>query len=286
MQHPAELKVHQYIEEVRTGKASVSEKTIDQITNDVRAALIRQFVDKRNKEFSLRMSNVGRPLCQLWFEKNKPEEATTTSSNFLMNMMIGDIVEAVFKGLLTEAGVVYSNGEKVTLKAGKHEIQGTPDLTTEGAVDDVKSASDWSYRNKFVDFNTLAANDSFGYVAQLAGYAKAMDIPAGGWWVINKAKGEFKYVPATTIDVDKEVQEIARKADALERNKLVRCFEPVAETYRGKPTGNLTLGTECSWCSYRYSCWDTLEERPSLVSRAEHPPMVAYVKIAEKKETA
>ena len=84
MQHPAELKVHQYIEEVRTGKASVSEKTIDQITNDVRAALIRQFVDKKNKEFSLRMSNVGRPLCQLWFEKNKPQEATTMSSNFLI----------------------------------------------------------------------------------------------------------------------------------------------------------------------------------------------------------
>jgi hypothetical protein len=281
MQHPAELKVHQYIEEVRTGKASVSEKTIDQITNDVRAALVRQFVDKRTKEFSLRMSNAGRPLCQLWFDKNEPEKATTMSSNFLMNMMIGDIVEAVFKGILTEAGVVYSNGEKVTLKAGNHEIQGTPDLTIDGAVDDVKSASDWSYKNKFVDYKTLAENDSFGYVAQLAGYAKAMNVKAGGWWVINKAKGEFKYVPATGIDVDAEVQEITRKADALAENKRERCFEPVAETYRGKPTGNLILGTECSWCSYRYACWDTLEERPSLVSRAEHPPMVSYVKIAK-----
>ena len=61
MNHPAELKIHQYIEEVRTGKKAVSEKTIEQITEDVRAALVRQFVDKRNKEFTLRMSNVGRP---------------------------------------------------------------------------------------------------------------------------------------------------------------------------------------------------------------------------------
>lgn len=281
MQHPAELKVHQYLEEVRTGKASVSEKTIEQITEDVRAALIRQFVDKRNKEFSLRMSNAGRPYCQLWFEKNHRDEATTMSSNFVMNMMIGDIVEAVFKGLLTEAGVIYSNGEKVTLKAGKHEINGTPDLTTEGAVDDVKSASDWSYRHKFVDFNTLAENDSFGYVAQLAGYAKAMGIKPGGWWVINKAKGEFKYVPATGIDVEKEVQQIAEKADELQANEFRRCYEAVEETYRNKPTGNLILGQECGWCSYRYPCWGTLEERPSLVSRAENPPMVSYVKIAK-----
>lgn len=284
MQHPAELKVHQYIEEVRTGKASVSEKTINQITEDVRAALIRQFVDKRNKEFSLRMSNVGRPYCQLWFEKNKPEEATTTSSNFLMNMMIGDIVEAVFKGLLTEAGVIYSNGEKVTLKAGKHDIQGTPDLTIDGAVDDVKSASDWSYRNKFVDFNTLASSDSFGYVAQLAGYARAMRVKPGGWWVINKAKGEFKYVPATGIDTDSEIQKISEKADELQANEFRRCFPPVEETYRNKPTGNLVLGQECQWCSFRYPCWGTLEERPSLVSRAENPPMVAYVQIAKNKD--
>lgn len=284
MQHPAELKVHQYIEEVRTGKASVSEKTINQITEDVRAALIRQFVDKRNKEFSLRMSNVGRPYCQLWFEKNKPEEATTTSSNFLMNMMIGDIVEAVFKGLLTEAGVIYSNGEKVTLKAGKHDIQGTPDLTIDGAVDDVKSASDWSYRNKFVDFNTLASSDSFGYVAQLAGYSRAMRVKPGGWWVINKAKGEFKYVPATGIDTDSEIQKISEKADELQANEFRRCFPPVEETYRNKPTGNLVLGQECQWCSFRYPCWGTLEERPSLVSRAENPPMVAYVQIAKNKD--
>jgi hypothetical protein len=285
MNHPAELKIHQYIEEVRTGKKAVSEKTIEQITQDVRAALVRQFVDKRNKEFTLRMSNVGRPYCQLWFEKNQPEDATTMSSNFLMNMMIGDIVEAVFKGLLTEAGVLYSNGEKVTLKAGKHEIHGTPDLTIDGAVDDVKSASDWSYRNKFIDFDTLAASDSFGYVAQLAGYSKAMDVRPGGWWVINKAKGEFKYVPATNIDADAEVQKIAAKADELQSNEFKRCYEPVEETYRSKPTGNLILGQECQWCSYRYPCWGTLQERPSLVSRAESPPMVSYVKIAKAKET-
>jgi hypothetical protein len=281
MNHPAELKLHQFVEEVRVGHKSISEDTINQIIEDIRAALTRQFVDKRNKEFSMRLSAMGRPYCQLWFEKNHPDKATAKSNNFLMNMMIGDIVEAVFKGLLTEAGIGYADGEKCTLTAGKYKIDGTPDLIMEGAVDDVKSASDWSYRNKFADYTTLAASDSFGYVAQLAGYAKALGVKAGGWWVINKATGEFKYVPATQIDVDKEVSQIADKADALSANEFKRCYEAIDETYRGKPTGNRILGRECGWCSYRYACWDTLEERPSLVSRAENPPMVSYVEIAK-----
>jgi hypothetical protein len=284
MNHPAELKLHQFVEEVRTGKKSVSESTINQIVEDVQAALTRQFVDKRNKEFSMRLSAMGRPYCQLWFEKNHPDKATAKSNSFLMNMMIGDIVEAVFKGLLTEAGIGYADGEKCTLKAGKHEINGTPDMIMDGAVDDVKSASDWSYKHKFQSYDTLAASDSFGYVAQLAGYAKALGVKAGGWWVINKATGDFKYVPATTIDVDKEVREIASKADALSDNKFERCYEALDETFRGKPTGNKILGRECSWCSYRYACWPTLQERPSILSKAENPPMVSYVEIKEAEE--
>lgn len=279
MNHPAELKVHQYLSKVRNGDSTLSEAVVEQITQDVRNALIRQFVDKRDSKFSLRMSNVGRDYCQLWFDKNNPDDAVPHSTNFVINMMMGDIAEAVFKGLLTQVGVEYNNGEKVTLKTGNHEIQGTPDLTMDGAVDDVKSASPWSYANKFVDFKTLAENDSFGYVGQLAGYAKAMNVKAGGWWVINKANGEFKYVAADGIDLDAEIKKIEQKADKLKENKFERCYEALPETYRKKETGNLVLGKECSWCSYRYKCWEGLQEMPSLVSRAEQPPMVAYVRI-------
>jgi hypothetical protein len=284
MHHPAELKIHQYLSKVRHGDSTLSEEVVEQIVSDVRAALLRQFVDKRDSNnFSLRMSNVGRDYCQLWFDKNNPDDAVPHSTNFVINMMMGDIAEAVFKGLLTQAGVAYANGDKVTLVAGDHTIHGTPDLITEGAVDDVKSASPWSYANKFVDYQTLHDNDSFGYVGQLAGYAKAMGVKAGGWWVINKANGEFKYVAADSIDLEAEGEKIKQKADRLEKNEFERCYEAIPETYRKKETGNLVLGKECGWCSYRYKCWEGLEERPSLVSRAENPPMVSYVHIAKKE---
>ena len=36
-------------------------------------------------------------------------------------------------------------------------INGTYDIVIDGAVDDVKSASNWSYNNKFESYDTLAA---------------------------------------------------------------------------------------------------------------------------------
>jgi len=284
MNHPAELALHQYMENAANGKSTMSAETIQQVGQDVINALERQFGggNKRDK-FGLRMSNVGRPTCQLWFEKNKPEEALPLPTTFVMNMMIGDIVEAVFKGLLKEAGVQYEDDEKVTLDLDENtSVSGTYDIVIDGAVDDVKSASNWSYTNKFESFDTLKKGDAFGYVAQLAGYAKASGKRAGGWWVVNKANGEFKYVPATGIDVDAEVSKIKETADAVEANEFKRCFDAVPETFRGKPTGNTVLGTECGFCRYRFSCWPGLQERPAVASQAKQPKTVAYVSLADE----
>ena len=233
------------------------------------------------------MSNVGRPTCQLWYDKNKPEAALPLPTTFVMNMMLGDIVEAVFKGLLKEAGVKYEDDAKVTLDIDDDtSITGTYDIVIDGAVDDIKSASNWSYNNKFESFNTLREGDAFGYVAQLAGYAKAADKKAGGWWVVNKANGQFKYVPATGLDIDAEVGHIQETAKTLEENKFERCFEPVPETFRGKPTGNTVLNSNCMFCRYRFDCWPEIDERPAVMSKAKEPKMVAYISLADEYKSA
>jgi hypothetical protein len=283
MKHPAELALHQYLENATTGKSSMSQQTIKQIGLDVMAAAARQFGggNKRDK-FTLRMSNVGRPTCQLWYDKNKPEVAIPLPTTFVMNMMIGDIVEAVFKGILKEAGVKYEDTDKVSLDLGDDSVSGSYDLIIDGAVDDIKSASDWSYRNKFESYDSLASGDGFGYVAQLAGYAKASGKKAGGWWVVNKANGQFKYVPATGLDIDKEVSQIKDTVQTVKENQFERCFEPVPETFRGKPTGNKVLNDGCKFCSYRFDCWDSLTELPAVKSQAKNPPTVAYVELAKE----
>ena len=277
MIHPAEMALHQYMEDAAAGKTHMSEATINKVADDIKAALQRQFGGgNKRDEFRLRMSNVGRPTCQLWFEKNQPEKALPKPTTFVMNMMLGDIVEAVFKALLTEAGVSYEDNSKVTLKLEDDEISGEYDLVIDDAVDDVKSASDWSYRNKFASYETLAQGDSFGYVSQLAGYARAAGKEAGGWWVVNKANGEFKYVKAN-MHLDEEIIKIQNTVDVLNDNTFKRCFEPVPEKFRGKETGNMVLNDNCRFCSYKYACFPTLQEKPAKFSQAKEPRMVSYV---------
>ena len=277
MIHPAEMALHQYMEDAAAGKTTMAEATINKVADDIKSALQRQFGGGNKKDgFRLRMSNVGRPTCQLWFEKNHPEKALPKPTTFVMNMMLGDIVESVFKALLTEAGVSYEDNSKVTLKLEDDEISGEYDLVIDDAVDDVKSASDWSYRNKFASYETLAQGDSFGYVSQLAGYARAADKKAGGWWVVNKANGEFKYVKAN-IHLDEEISKIQNTVDVIKDNTFKRCFEPVPETWRGKETGNMVLNDKCRFCSYKYACFPTLQEKPAKFSQAKEPRMVSYV---------
>ena len=282
MNHVAELKLHQYMTDAVNGKSTMSDEIIHQVANDVRDALQRQFGGKvKRKDFTLRMSNVGRPTCQLWYEKNKPETALPKSNNFMMNMMLGDIVEAVFKGLLRGAKVDYEESDTVTLKCKDAEVSGSYDLVIDGAVDDVKSASDWSYKNKFESYDTLSSGDGFGYVGQLAGYAKASGKKVGGWWVVNKANGHFKYVPASGLNLDDEIKKIEDTVATVNANKFERCFEPEEEKFRGKPTGNTVLNTNCKFCDYRYDCWD-LTDKPAVMSKAQTPKIVSYIQLGKE----
>jgi hypothetical protein len=283
MNHPAELAINQYLEDATSGKSTMSEETIKQIGTDVMDAMRRQFGGgNKRDEFRIRMSNIGKPTCQLWFAKNKPEKALPKPTTFVMNMLLGDIVEAAFKGIITEAGVKYEDEDNfVELEIQGTKVKGSYDLVLDGAVDDVKSASDWSYRNKFESFETLKASDPFGYVGQLAAYAKASGKKAGGWWVVNKANGGIKYIPAEGLDIDKEISILNDTVATVESNEFSRCFEPVPETFRGKASGNKVLNSNCKFCDFRFECYPTLQELPSKVSQAKTKPIVAYTDIKE-----
>ena len=284
MKHPSEIALHQYLEDATNGKSSMSAKTIAGIKKDIGEALNRQFGKRtKRRKFQLRMSNIGRPSCQLWFEKNQPEKSDPLPTTFVMNMMLGDIVEAVFKGLMKEAKIKFEDSDKVYLNVADEKVSGTYDLVLDDAVDDIKSASDWSYRNKFESFDTLSSDDAFGYVGQLAGYAKALGKKAGGWWVVNKANGSFKYVPAENIDVDNEVKKLEENVKVVKSNVFKRCYESEEETFRGKPTGNRVLSKTCSFCRYKHSCWENLQELPSLLSKAKEPKIVSYVSIRKEQ---
>ena len=280
MEHPAELPIHQYLDRASNGQTTMSDETIEQVAQDIKDALKRQFGGgNKRDEFRLRMSNIGRPTCQLWWEKNHPEKALPKPTTFVMNMLIGDIVEAAFKGILKEAGVKYEDKDNnVSLQLDNTTVNGSYDLVVNGALDDVKSASFWSYTNKFESYDTLAKGDSFGYIGQLAGYIKATGKKIGGWWVVNKANGQIKYIAATGLNLAKEVKKLNETAKIVEANVFKRCFEPEPEIYRGKESGNKILPDGCKFCDFRYACWEDIKDLPSKVYQGKKiPPTVSYI---------
>jgi hypothetical protein len=284
MNHPAELKVFNFLQKAMAGEATMTEAVTKQVAADVEAAMNKQFNSGPRSEFKLRMSNIGKPKCQLWFEKNDPEDRTPFPPHFLMNMILGDIVEAVFKGLLRSSGVEFTDNANVTLKLPHgQEIKGEYDMEMDGKIDDVKSASPWSYQNKFASFDALASGDSFGYVAQLVGYATAAEKGVGGWWVVNKANGEFKYVDASEVDKEAVLEDIQGLVDYIDNDEpFERCFEPVPETFYRKPTGNIVLPSACKFCSFKHKCHPTLQTQPSRASKAKNPQDVDYVFIGDQ----
>ena len=100
--------------------------------------------------------------------------------------------------------------------------------------------------------------------------------------MVNKGNGEFKYVSASEVDSEKVIQDIQETVNYIEKDEpFERCFQPVAETYYKKQSGNMVLPNACKFCSFKHKCWDTLQTLPSRVSKSANPPEVDYVLIGD-----
>ena len=284
MNHPAELAMVSFLQKAMAGESTMTEEVADKVASDVKDALFKQFDSGPRDDFRLRMSNIGKPRCQLWFEKNEPKDKTPFPPHFLMNMILGDIVEAVFKGIMRASNVEFGDNDYVTLKLPNGvEIKGEYDMELDGKIDDVKSASPWSYQNKFASFDALATGDSFGYIPQLVGYAEGAGKEVGGWWVVNKANGEFKYVSASSVDKQAVLDDIEDLTDYINNDEpFEREFEAIEETFYRKKTGNTKLGVTCGFCAFKHKCWPTLQTLPSPNSKAKNPPMIDYITLKEE----
>ncbi len=62
------LKVQKYLDSISKQPAKLDEKLVEEFGEACKNALLKQFQEERNNKFELRMSNVGRPLCQLQME--------------------------------------------------------------------------------------------------------------------------------------------------------------------------------------------------------------------------
>ena len=276
-----------YLVNVLDGKAEMPSYLFDEFAELSRKALEKHFTRKK-EDFRLRMSNVGKPLCQLQMQA-KGVEPEKPSHDFIVRMIIGDMLEALVIVLLKAAKIEdKSQHQKVSLGVGDRQIEGEYDIELDDGIYDIKSVSPFSFTTKFNadnGYDKIKQSDSFGYISQGHGYGMAANKPFKGWIAINKTTGEIVFTDSKHTDEEKKevYSKIYNTSVALlEEKPFERCFTDVEEVYYSKPTGNRTLGIECSYCPYKHDCWDNLEFRRQLPSKGKNPKWTWYTKIDPK----
>ena len=62
-------------------------------------------------------------------------------------------------------------------------------------------------------------------------------------------------------------------------------YDDIAETFRGKPTGNKVLGFACSFCPYKLPCWGSkLQLLQQQQSKGKNPKWVWYTEVNNPKQ--
>ena len=276
-----------YLLSVLDGKAEMPSYLLSEFAELSKKALEKHFT-RKEEDFRLRMSNVGKPLCQLQMQA-KGVEPEKPSHDFIVRMIIGDMLEALVIVLLKAAKIeVKSQHQKVSLGVGDRQIEGEYDIELDDGIYDIKSVSPFSFTTKFNadnGYDKIKQSDSFGYISQGHGYGMAANKPFKGWIAINKTTGEIVFTDSKHTDEEKKevYSKIYNTSVALlDEKPFERCFTDVEEVYYSKPTGNRTLGIECSYCPYKHDCWDNLEFRRQLPSKGKNPKWTWYTKIDPK----
>ena len=280
-------KVQTFLDAACEKQVVIPDKLIEEFGEACKSAIRKQFTDERGGKFRLRMSNIGKPLCQLQMEKTGAE-AESPDYNFKMKVLFGDLIEASAMLILKSSGVEVQSEQKAVKHSG--EIEGTYDVEIDNKIWDIKSASPFAFDKKFAQgFNTVVEDDAFGYASQGFMYADSENKDFGGWIVINKSTGEW-CITETPLNIDeyKEKYVVAAKDNfnSIKKNKkFKRCFTDKEEYFRKAKTGNRVLGLTCSYCPYKKKCWgDEIQYLPQQQSQARDPKWVWYTKVTNPRK--
>lgn len=278
-----QMKLHMVLDKLSNDEyVDIKDEYIEEAGEAFKVSMRKQFSPRKKEDFRLRMSNVGRPLCQL-----QQEKADTPKSrreyNHVIRMLIGDAVESAMTVIIKAAGLnVTSQKDKVSLKVNETDILGEDDIEIDGEVWDIKSTAPWAFDNKWIrGWNEVYSGDTFGYVAQLYGYSKAKGKPMGGWIVVNKSSGEVLAVAAEpTKDQLKQIEENVSYTERAIATGLPfkRGYTEEVETFHKKPTGNMKVPLTCTFCSYIHTCWPDAVRKPMAMSEAKNKKSIWYSK--------
>jgi len=285
-------KVQQYLGKASKESVKLDKGLVEEFGEACKNALLKQFEDQRRNKFEPRMSNIGRPLCQLQMEA-KGVKGEGQPYNVKVRNTFGDIIEALAIFIMKSAGVNIKNEQKkVKYKFNGNEIEGKQDVEIDEKIWDIKSASPYSFEKKFGEeggFLEVVKEDSFGYASQGFLYGESQNKKFGGWIAINKSTGEWTVCETPAMIEPHKTEALKKAKDNLKALKdkvpFKRQYDDIAETFRSKPTGNRVLGFVCSYCPYKLPCWGSkLQLLQQQQSKGKNPKWVWYTEVNNPKQ--
>lgn len=234
---------------VLTKGATISDEVAEQFSDGLGKLIQSRLAEQQGggREFTLRMSNIGKGTRQLWYDKRYGRDEVL-EGHTILKFIYGDIIEHLVLFLAGLAGHdVTSLQDEVSLDG----IKGHIDADIDGVTVDVKSASTHSFR-KFAN-GTLAEDDPFGYVEQIAGYSTARNTD-GAFLAVDKQNGHLAYLHFSKEELAKfNVRDrIAYLKEVIDQDvEPDRCYSDEEDG----ASGNRKLGVNCSYCSHKFRCW-------------------------------
>lgn len=241
---------------VLTKGADIHKEDIDAFGSAV-AKIVDERLNQEREHRPLRLSSIGEKCDRkTWFRANTPELAEPLQPWTRLKFLYGDIIEALLLFLARAAGHKVS-GEQDTIEIGG--VKGHRDGVLDGRIIDVKSASTYGFK-KFAS-NGLRGEDPFGYLSQIGSYSygsrddlSVTERDVHSFLAMDKSLGHLVLDTYPVDDTDYEAK-VQHQKDVIAQNKPPKPYyfpEP-----EGK-SGNLKLGTECSYCCFKRTCWSGL----------------------------
>ena len=240
--------IYEKLDALSQGEAlDISDDMIADFGERMKAAIVH-WSQPHKQSKGLRMSNIGKPSRQLWYESRRDLDAPShMQPHTHIKFLYGHLLEEVLLLLVKLAGHEVTDEQKEVVVDG---IKGHMDCKINGEVVDVKTASNYAFR-KFSE-GTLAVDDPFGYMAQLAGYEAAEGTSDGGFLAINKESGELALLRPGSLSKPNISTRIVELKEILTLDKPPsRCYTDIPE---GK-SGNMRIATGCNYCPFKNDCW-------------------------------
>jgi len=222
-----------------------------QAGREVEEAIKNAFEPYENKN-ELRMSSIGRCERAQWYAVKgyTPEEI---EGSVYLTFLQGHILEAVLVALIKLAGHDVQDQQKKHTVEG---VNGSQDCTIDGELVDIKTASAWSFDNKFAEDGIK--DDAFGYIKQLSGYGKSDDRKEGYFLAFNKNKSTLKLCrQQLEEDIDTYIVDLKDKMES--DTPPMRLAN--ATTF-SKAEAKEKLCMTCAFCGFKEDCYGSLIAKP------------------------